>query len=90
MATKIILQGRYTDNNQALLLLNLEPLGARLCLNFANKCLKHKNTKDMFPLHTGPLHTGHDPHLKKVQFASTGRLMNSTILQLQRTLTGMH
>ena len=94
VATKIILQDRYTDYNQALSLLNMEPLGDRrdrLCLNFAKKCLKHKNTKDMFPLHTGPLHTGPDPHLRnppkyEVQFASTGRLMNSTIPQLQRAL----
>ena len=94
VATKIILQDRYTEYNQALSLLNMEPLGARrdrLCLNFAKKCLKHKNTKDMFPLHTGPLHTGPDPLLRnppkyEVQFASTGRLMNSTIPQLQRAL----
>ena len=94
VATKIILQDRYTDYNQALSLLNMEPLGDRrdrLCLNFAKKSLKHKNTKDMFPLHTGPLHTGPDPHLRnppkyEVQFASTGRLMNSTIPQLQRAL----
>ena len=85
----MILQDRYTNYDQALISLNLDPLHARrerLCLKFAKKCLKHKNTKEMFPLNSNL-----DQNLRvnqkfQVQFASTGRLRDSAIPQLQRAL----
>ena len=89
VATKIILQDRYTDYEQALISLNLEPLYARrgrLCLKFAKKCLKHPNTRDMFPLNSNldqQLRVNQKYH---VQFASTSRLRDSAIPQLQRAL----
>ena len=89
VATKVILQDRYTNHDQALISLNLDPLHSRreqLCLKFAKKCLKHKNTKEMFPLNSNL-----DQNLRvnqkfQVQFASTSRLRDSAIPQLQRAL----
>ena len=89
VATKIILQERYTDYKQALISLNLEPLyerRERLCLKFTKKCLKHPNTKDMFPVNSNLDQNLRVTQKYKVQFASTSRLRDSAIPQLQRAL----
>ena len=90
VAARIILQDRYVSYEQALKDLNLDTLTARrdkLSLKFAKKCLKHEKTKDIFPLN--PDADPHDlrTHQKyKVQFASTSRLLDSAVPQLQRAL----
>ena len=70
--------------------LNLETLSKRrddLCLRFAKKCLKMDKTKDLFPLNPN---TEQDnlrfPEKYLVQYASTGRLLDSAIPQMQRAL----
>jgi hypothetical protein len=89
VAIKIILQERYVSYDQALSYLNLEVLTVRrdrLCLKFAKKCLKHEKTQDMFPLNNNPDHDIRTRQKYHVQFASTSRLKNSAIPQLQRAL----
>ena len=88
-ACKVILNFRYTDYSQALKLLHLDTLTDRrntLCLKFAKGCLKHEQTKNMFPLNKSD-----NPNIRlkekyHVQHAKRGRLLNSSIPQLQRAL----
>ena len=85
----MILGSRYTDYQSALETLNLDRLDERrtsLCLSFAKKCLRFEQTKDMFPLNTEHQVNTRDAEKYKVKFASTGRLMDSAIPQLQRAL----
>ena len=52
-ACKVILQDKYKSYKKALIQLEIETLENRreeLCLKFANKCLKNKKLKEMFPL----------------------------------------
>ena len=89
VAFKVILQDRYSDYDQASKLLNLDSLANRrdkLCLNFAKKCLKHEKTQDMFPLNKNPDYKIRQKSKYLVQFASTSRLKDSAIPQLQRAL----
>ena len=89
VALKVILQDRYSDYKQALDLLNLDNLVIRrekLCLKFAKKCLNHENTKDMFPLNKNPDYKIRQKAKYLVQFASTSRLKDSAIPQMQRAL----
>ena len=85
IACKIILKDNYESYQQALNVLNLETLSVRrqaLCLKFAKKCVVHDKAKELFPLNTEK----RNKDKFKVQFASTGRLMKSSIPQLQRML----
>ena len=85
IACKIILKDNYESYQQALKVLNLETLSVRrqaLCLKFAKKCVVHDKAKELFPLNTEK----RNKDKFKVQFASTGRLMKSSIPQLQRML----
>ena len=50
------------------------------------KCLRFEQTKDMFPLNTEHQVNTRDAEKYKVNFGSTGRLMDSAIPQLQRAL----
>ena len=89
VAVKIILQERYECYEQSLVELNLENLAQRrdkLCLKFAKKCLKHEQTKEMFPLNDDPEYDIRKKQKFYVQFAHTNRLRDSTIPQLQRVL----
>ena len=89
VACKVILQDRYTDYESALKTLNLQSLSERrdkLCLRFAKKCLKFDQTKDMFPLNPPNQLNLRDYEKYQVKFASTNRLLNSAIPQLQRAL----
>ena len=51
-ALKVILKNKYKDYESALKLLDMESLyksRSKLCLNFAQKCLKIENFKKLFP-----------------------------------------
>ena len=56
-----------------------------LAKRFADKCAKSENFKDMFPLNESDvdLRSGEK---YKVNFASTGRLQNSSIPAMQKLL----
>ena len=89
VAIKIILKERYVSYFQALEVLELDTLAERrekLCLNFAKKCLKHEKAKDMFPLKHKYDYKIRETEIYQVQHASTTRLMNSAIPQMQRAL----
>ena len=90
VACKVILKGRYSDYTSALELLNLENLRDRredLCLRFAKKCLKFEKTSGMFPLNTNQTQSNlRNIEKFQVQFASTSRLRDSAIPQMQRAL----
>ena len=89
VACKVILKDRYESYEQARSILNLKMLADRrtdLCLRFAKKCLKMEKTRDMFPLND--CNQLENRHREKcfVQYASTGRLYDSAIPQMQRAL----
>ena len=74
---------------RSLEILDLETLRERrnsLCLKFAKRCLKHEKAKQMFPLNTMEDKNTRDRETYKVQYASTSRLRDSAIPQLQRML----
>ena len=85
IACKIMLKENYTNYENALATLQLSNLEERremLCARFAKKCLKFDKTKDMFPLNKQNVHR----EKYKVNFASTSRLRDSAIPQMQRLL----
>ena len=89
VACKVILKERYVHYDQALEVLNLKKLSERrseLCLRFAKKCLKVDKTKGMFPLND--CNQLENRHREKyyVQHATTGRLRDSALPQMQRAL----
>ena len=89
VALKIILQEDYLTYEDALESLNLDTLRKRrekLCLSFAKKCVMHPKAKEMFPFNTPNVLTNRDRECFYVQHASTSRLRDSTIPQLQRAL----
>ena len=89
VACKIILKNRYSSYEQALDILNLDTLDDRreiLCLKFAKKCAKHRKTKDMFPLNPSDDKNTREREKYLVQHATTSRLRDSTLPQLQRAL----
>ena len=90
VACKVILKDRYIDYSHASEYLNLENLRSRrekLCLKFAKKCLKFEKNRGMFPLNTNlGQDTLRNQEKYEVQFASTSRLLKSSIPQMQRAL----
>ena len=90
VSLKIILKQEYESYEQALQKTGLETLSerrAKLCLNFAKKCVENQATQHMFPL----AESGHEmktrPHEKYfVQPARTERLLKSAIPYLQKLL----
>ena len=85
VALKIILQDDYVSYEQALEDLNLESLSDRrssLCLKFAKRAVKHDKANELFPLNEDIK----NKDMYKVQFATTSRLRDSAIPQLQRAL----
>ena len=89
VACKIILKNRYSSYEQALDILNLDSLDDRraiLCLKFAKKCVKHRKTKDMFPLNQSDDKNTREHEKYLVQHATTSRLLDSALPQLQRAL----
>ena len=79
----------YISYEQALSELNLQTLSQRrliLAERFAKKCVKSEHFNDLFPKNGNQ-----DLNLRKtekydVKFASTGRLMKSSIPAMQRLL----
>ena len=89
VACKIILKDSYISYERALSVLNLEYLKERrnaLCLRFAQNCLKNDKTKDMFPLNNKNDHNVRTNQKYQIKFASTTRLRDSAIPQMQRLL----
>ena len=89
VACRIILDDRYEDYHSALQLLGLDTLVDRrqkLSLKFAKKCLKHKNTRDMFPLNPSEGQEVRNREIFQVQHAKGSRLFDSSVPQLQRAL----
>lgn len=89
IACKIILKQEYTNYDNALETLGLKNLADRrqmLCLKFARNCLKHDKTKNMFPLKGQSNHDFRKTEKHVVNFASTSRLLNSSIPMMQRLL----
>ena len=91
-ALRIILQDQYESYGKALELMEMESLYDRreeLCLSFAIKCTKSKNSQinSMFPLNKS--HTTVDTRKSEkyhVQMAHTGRYKDSAIPYMQRLL----
>ena len=87
---KIILGQKYTNYEETLEKLDLQPLSERreeLCLKFAKKCLTNNKVKDMFPLSEKP----HQMDLRNIEkyvvkHANTERLKKSAIPFMQRLL----
>ena len=83
------MKNKYSSYEQALDILNLDTLDDRreiLCLKFAKKCAKHRKTKDMFPLNPSDDKNTREREKYLVQHATTSRLRDSTLPQLQRAL----
>ena len=87
---KIILKSDYNTYRNALELTSLTTLSERrskLCLNFAKKCLKNPEMKQMFPLN--PNKEALDTRFRekfKVDNSRTDRHKNSAIPNMQRLL----
>ena len=56
------------------------------CLKFAQKCFKFEQTRDLFPLNTADDKNKRDHKTYHVVHATTGRLLNSAVPQMQRAL----
>ena len=83
-ACRIILKDKYLSYDNAMSTLNLQTLSERrlmLCSRFAQNCLKHDKSKNMFPL---DVNRNRDKF--KVNFAKQSRLLYSAIPQMQRLL----
>ena len=91
-ALRIILQDDYNNYPDALETLGLESLYDRretMCLRFATKCIKIKNSviNNMFPLsHAQATVTTRKPEKFHVNMASTGRYKKSAIPFMQSLL----
>ena len=89
VACRVILKKDFISYENALSTLNLTRLAERrnqLCKKFALSCLKQEKSKDMFPLNPGSNTYLRQVDKYKVNFAKTGRLLNSAIPQMQRLL----
>ena len=89
-ALRIILGHNYSSYQNALNKMDLQTLNERretLCLNFAKKCVKNEQFKQMFPLNIqkSEMKTRHKEKYK-VQFANTERLKKSPIIYMQKLL----
>ena len=85
---KIILKNQYKGYKKSLSHLDMETLFDRreqLCLNFAIKCLKNKNVKNIFPLNEH-LHKNRSNEVYFVQHANTERFKKSAIIYMQNLL----
>ena len=88
VALRIILREQYTTYLEALELTGIETLKARrakLCLNFAKKCVKSDKTSDIFPLNVTTVNTRR-PEKYHVIHARTDRLANSAVPYMTRLL----
>ena len=81
-----MLKSDYSTYESALEKLSLQNLYERrktLCLKFAQNCLNHKKTKGMFPLKTPSSYALRNNEKYQVNFASTDRLLKSSIPMMQ-------
>ena len=88
VALRIILKEQYSSYADALDITGLDTLKARrakLCLNFANKCVKSDLTNDMFPLNAADVNT-RNPEKFHVGYARTERLAQSAFPYMARLL----
>ena len=88
IACMIILKEKYVNYIEALETLNLKSLSDRiqmLALRFAQKCLNHDRFSDLFPLNDTTVDT-RNTEKYVVNFASTDRLKDSSIPEMQRLL----
>ena len=89
LACKIMLKDNYSTYDSALQQLSLQNLSERrknLCLRFAQNCLNHEKTKGMLPLKTPGSYALRNFEKYQVNFASTDRLLKSSIPMMQRML----
>ena len=89
-ALRIILKDQYQTYKKALVKLGLENLSERrekLCLTFAQKCIKNPKTAHMFPMKekTHIMQT-RNPEKFQVQSALNDRLKKSPIIYMQNLL----
>ena len=87
-ALRILLGECYEDYESALKTCGLDTLELRrtkLCLNFAQKCLKNKRTENIFPINKKTVNTRQHEKFY-VTPAFTDRVANSAIPYLQRLL----
>ena len=90
IALKIILKDKYKTYENALNILELDTLKDRrekLCLAFAQKCLKNKKMKHLFP----PNRKNHEMETRvyenfEVFHANTERFKNGPIIYMQNLL----
>ena len=86
----MILKHHYSTYEEALKTTELEALSERrqrLCLNFAENCVKNEKTSHMFPLNSSFHNVRHHEKFF-VQHANCDRLAKSAIPYLQRLLRG--
>ena len=89
-AMKVIFQEKFNGYQNCLNKLNLPTLVERreqLCLSFAQKCVKHPKTQELFPLNDKK----HNIKIRKsekykVQHAHTDRLKFSSVIYMQNLL----
>ena len=89
-AMKVIMGERYKGYQKTLNDLDIETLDERrerLCLRFAQRCLKNEKTNKMFPLNENnhAMKTRNNEKYQ-VQHANTGRLKNSPLIYMQHLL----
>ena len=87
IACRIILNDNYKSYESALEQIELQTLKDRrtmLCKRFAENCLKHEKSMDMFPLNQN--RNNRDSHKYQVKFARRAWLVNSAIPQMQMML----
>ena len=89
-AVRIMLGNKYNGYKDGLLKLDIENLSERreeLCLNFARKCIKNPNTKQIFPenVKNHPMKTRMEERFK-VNHANTERFRKSSIIYMQHLL----
>ena len=85
---RMILKHHYSTYEEALKTTELEALSERrqrLCLNFAENCVKNEKTSHMFPLNSSFHNVRHHEKFF-VQHANCDRLAKSAIPYLQRLL----
>ena len=86
---KIILQEMYIDYDIALEISGLSRLSLRRqthCLTFAKRCLRNKQTAQMFPLNPDALYDLRNTDKFQVNFAHTENYKNSAVPYCQRLL----
>ena len=88
-ALRLILGHNYTSYQSGLNKIGLQTLDERreeICLNFARKCVKNEQFKQMFPLNKQTNMKTRHKEKYKVQFANTDRLQKSPIIYMQKLL----